>query len=392
MSFPPSRWSLGFIAALVLVTFCCRSKGGSLLLSDTGGKVFLSGSTSLGGAVTVEARLLFTDDFSGFGLVFNEYRFATEDKALYVGPESLQGYFLGASPPSRIVANRQIQLNVWHHVAWELSGGVERLYVDGQVVRERAAQGGVTDHAEGVATFGSNRGQDAMLGYIDWFRLSNSAAYGGVPFAPPTGGAAPISNPVMLFNFDQVGASSFSNEAGGAHEAVLGSFSQVVPSPAAPTMGDANGDGQLDTMDYSALWLGITNATGFATTYPSVELERVGDVNGSGEVDIHDAIVLSDWFQLPLPGDFNRDNQVSLADYTVWRNTLGANGVGLEADGDFDSDVDAGDYQVWKLAFGHRRSPLPSLRTWTVPEPETWIQCGLALTICGSFACRRGIH
>lgn len=59
-------------------------------------------------------------------------------------------------------------------------------------------------------------------------------------------------------------------------------------------------------------------------------------------------------------GDYNHDGTTNLADYTVWRNSLGANGAGLPADGTGDDlfgvpdgDVDAFDYQFWKANFGN---------------------------------------
>ena len=67
-----------------------------------------------------------------------------------------------------------------------------------------------------------------------------------------------------------------------------------------------------------------------------------------------------------LPGDFNRDEVVDLADYTVWRNTLGATGTGLLADSNGDLVVDIADYQLWKDNFGNS---LAAPAVLSVPEP-----------------------
>src|SRR5690606_19134577 len=49
------------------------------------------------------------------------------------------------------------------------------------------------------------------------------------------------------------------------------------------------------------------------------------------------------------PGDFNGDGMVNLADYTVWRDNLGAGDESsLSNNGDDMNGVDAGDYQLWK--------------------------------------------
>jgi hypothetical protein len=56
----------------------------------------------------------------------------------------------------------------------------------------------------------------------------------------------------------------------------------------------------------------------------------------------------------PLPGDYNGDNHIDAADYTIWRDALGQTGVTpfSGADGDGDSTIDADDYAVWKSHFG----------------------------------------
>lgn len=51
----------------------------------------------------------------------------------------------------------------------------------------------------------------------------------------------------------------------------------------------------------------------------------------------------------PTPGDYNGNRVPDLADYTVWRNTLGST-TDLRADGNHNNIVDAGDYQAWRDA------------------------------------------
>jgi hypothetical protein len=50
-------------------------------------------------------------------------------------------------------------------------------------------------------------------------------------------------------------------------------------------------------------------------------------------------------------GDYNHDAHVSAADYTLWRNNVGA-GPGSPADGNGDGNVNTIDYGVWKDNFG----------------------------------------
>ncbi|MCO6047259.1 hypothetical protein NG895_25445 [Aeoliella sp. ICT_H6.2] len=88
-------------------------------------------------------------------------------------------------------------------------------------------------------------------------------------------------------------------------------------------------------------------------------------------VDVQGTVTSSDTFSifLPLEGDYNGDNRVDIADYTVWRNTLGATGAGLAADGNFDWVVDEADYTLWKDNFSETSGGL-RLASVTVPEPS----------------------
>ncbi|QDT68685.1 hypothetical protein MalM25_16090 [Planctomycetes bacterium MalM25] len=93
-------------------------------------------------------------------------------------------------------------------------------------------------------------------------------------------------------------------------------------------------------------------------------------------------------FEAPLAGDYNSDGAVDAADYTVWRDTVGATGLPLysgadgNGDGTVDGTVDGVDYQVWKDNYG---ASLPS-NSAGVPEPTALAL--LALTL-GSRAIRR---
>jgi glucose/arabinose dehydrogenase len=61
-----------------------------------------------------------------------------------------------------------------------------------------------------------------------------------------------------------------------------------------------------------------------------------------------------------LSGDYNKNNLVDAADYTVWRDTLGQSGLTpfAGADGSGNGVVDMADYNVWNANFG-RTAPVP---------------------------------
>ncbi len=74
-----------------------------------------------------------------------------------------------------------------------------------------------------------------------------------------------------------------------------------------------------------------------------------------------------------LFGDYNRDNAVDAADYTVWRDTLGATVPAyVGADGDGDGLIGQGDYLVWKAHYGETyQAPAAALSALAEPMEES---------------------
>lgn len=83
----------------------------------------------------------------------------------------------------------------------------------------------------------------------------------------------------------------------------------------------------------------------------------------------------------PLPGDYNDDGTVNIADYTVWRNALGS-AVALpnEEASTTPGVVTAEDYAIWKQYFGTTRPVIAAVST--VPEPSS-----VALVLVGLVGC-----
>ncbi|MCO6044320.1 LamG domain-containing protein [Aeoliella sp. ICT_H6.2] len=78
-----------------------------------------------------------------------------------------------------------------------------------------------------------------------------------------------------------------------------------------------------------------------------------------------------DYVDVGLPGDFNNDLIVDIADYTVWRNNLGADELVLSGNGNGSGVVDAGDYQLWKQNFGTSAGSGSLSTSSAVPEPTS---------------------
>ena len=86
-----------------------------------------------------------------------------------------------------------------------------------------------------------------------------------------------------------------------------------------------------------------------------------------------------------LSGDFNGDGKVDLADYTVWRNNLGATETAtlLAGNGDGLGVVDTADYALWKAGFGTEATTIAAAAT--VPEPSTVLLAGALLACLGLY-------
>lgn len=73
-----------------------------------------------------------------------------------------------------------------------------------------------------------------------------------------------------------------------------------------------------------------------------------------------------------LQGDFNGDGTVNIADYTVWRNNLGApTEAALNGNGSDGGGVGPEDYALWKTNFGLSSGSISQVAATQVPEPTT---------------------
>ena len=80
----------------------------------------------------------------------------------------------------------------------------------------------------------------------------------------------------------------------------------------------------------------------------------------------------------PLPGDFNGDQVVSAADYSVWRDNLGSpEGVLLNGAGT-GGVIDQADYNLWLANFGAVPPPSAAVSS-AVPEPDALVLVLLAV-------------
>lgn len=119
---------------------------------------------------------------------------------------------------------------------------------------------------------------------------------------------------------------------------------------------------------------GATHTVAIAGEYPGY----IGWSSNSGAAIIDNLVITALGTATGLPGDFNDDNRVNLADYTVWRDNLGGS-FNLAGNGDESGSsagtVDQADYLLWKDRFGDAAaaSALQAPGLAAVPEPATWV-------------------
>ncbi len=117
----------------------------------------------------------------------------------------------------------------------------------------------------------------------------------------------------------------------------------------------------------------------------NLHLGFAGSFSGNATVYI-DRIALTDANVVPRHGDYNGDGVVDAADYTVWRDTLGATvQPGEGADGDRNGKVDAADYALWRETFGQLVQATATGRNGGagVPEPSAICLFTHAIVVLG---------
>ncbi|MEG4809309.1 hypothetical protein QUA79_17655 [Microcoleus sp. F8-D1] len=167
----------------------------------------IAGQTVLGNESTYEAGIYFPSGISAGGLVFNEFKYALEDKQFLAGPNGLFGYNYPNYPNyilSGITSTTPLALNTWHHIAFVQGEGSQRLYLDGQIVGSRSGAGDIWDSDGGGflgAIFRSDGFASSFIGHLDTFRISNVARYSGNSFEAPKGDLTSDANTQLLYNF-----------------------------------------------------------------------------------------------------------------------------------------------------------------------------------------------
>jgi endoglucanase len=173
----------------------------------------------------------------------------------------------------------------------------------------------------------------------------------------------------------------------------IGSGTYVSTSDGAthPQIGDEAIANMLNYMEANDdAWLGWAWWAGgpWWTSYMfSPEPTNLGSANPTDKPIM---AVIQPHFADNRPGDFNFDGVVDAADYTAWRDAVGATGAGLDADGNIDGVVDELDYNIWKANFGATLGS-GSLGQAVVPEPTAMAILAMGGAIAGIGLRRRSL-
>jgi hypothetical protein len=125
-----------------------------------------------------------------------------------------------------------------------------------------------------------------------------------------------------------------------------------------------------------------------------VKLDILSNHNGrdftdpAGDDGLQNFVGLSEvqfFAAVALAGDYNNNNTVDAADYTVWRSSFGSTS-NLDADGNINGVIDAADYVVWKDNVGNNAA---AAQATAIPEPGTMLLCLLQSVLLGLGVSRR---
>lgn len=235
---------------------------------------------------------------------------------------------------------------------------------------------------------------DRVNGYIDDVRISNVALTAGQFL----NGA--IDSLTLVVNPD-TGAASFRNDTTGPIafdyyriESAAGELSTTAWNSLSDQGRDALGPGAGESWDeataaISSNLLVEQFLTGDTVVEPGEYVAIGSPYTGSGEGDLAFSFAKTGggltntkvlYSTIALPGDFNGDNKVDAADYTLWRDTAGT--ATLTADHSGDGKVNVIDYNIWAANYGATLAA-----STAVPEPTAALL--LVIAALGAARARR---
>ena len=171
----------------------------SLSLDGTGDYARCEGGTdfSFAGDFTVE-KWIYPTSVTGTKYLFSLGSEAAGRYNLYLVSGVVTGNFYGSSSTT---FGGSISINTWTHIALVRSGSTITVYVNGTALGTTETNSSTIGNT-GQLTIGADTGgANGFIGYIDTFRLSNSARYTGT-FTPATSEFTSDTNTKLLLHFN----------------------------------------------------------------------------------------------------------------------------------------------------------------------------------------------
>ncbi|QDU56856.1 PEP-CTERM motif protein [Aeoliella mucimassa] len=226
----------------------------------------------------------------------------------YAGTESIRtfdGNMIFGLSNGQVVLQTPINANQWYHVQGVFESGGNQTDANGDLLGDAYLymDGVVVDSAFGVTKTGFGDSLDRQIGINRW------------------GGGGGEYNQGNIFN----------------PSIYLGTTGEPMRLEVNTTTGEVTMAHTTDVVLGAGRdidFYQITSADGELTLGTWTSLDDTGFGAGS------------------TTGDYNGDGSVNLADYTIWRDSLGSTGTDLDADGNGDQVVDSADYTLWKDNFG----------------------------------------
>jgi len=206
------------LAAAILYLAAQISWAGAVSFQRLTDTIRLNSPTTLATAATLEARILYTPTYHGGQDLYREWVDSVEDKHLALTPTGLAVELHNVGPT--LSTPTTISLNTWHHIAAVYDGASVSLYVDGVRVATESASGSIAN-GSALPILGGGQYETptavGFIGYVDWFRMSNTARYSGASFTTPSSQPPNDSNTVLLFYFDEASGSTTAADQSSNH-------------------------------------------------------------------------------------------------------------------------------------------------------------------------------
>jgi hypothetical protein len=191
--------------------------GASALFDGTGDYLFVASNSDFGfgtGDFTLEGWFRFTNFTNGPALFDLRASGGTEVKpVVYCGSDGVIYYYVNGATA---ITGNTLSANTWYHIALSRSSGVTKLFRDGTQIGSNYTDTNnypATVVSIGIASW--NTSFNALNGYVDEVRISNSARYTAA-FTPSTVPFVNDDNTLLLIHANGTNATTFFEDDNGA--------------------------------------------------------------------------------------------------------------------------------------------------------------------------------